>query len=532
MKLFEDFSISIVFTNRQKEKIVVEGVSKKGQNLLTYVPNGIDQRLKDCFSQAVNIKINFSPVLDLVKRLYTAFSNPDIIKPWNDFNTSVPPIHFIYGPPGTGKTTLLCNLLIEKFKNNPTIKALLLVPTNKAGDVLAKKLYKMDPDISIAKIGNPTDPELEALDPDIYQPSLNDMQFDGCNLVISTIHRLPYYQIAREQGGHYRLYSNDVSWDYLIFDESSMISLPYMIFALMALSAHAPETKIIVAGDPKQIPPIVDTTDKDLENLDMDDESIYKMFGIKSFCISEQLLVKRGIDVIENLSTQYRSVESIGKLYSQFSYEDLLKHGRNLKDIPIKELPSNFIKELSNPICLIDFPIDTENSVLTPKKLLYSSYHVYAGILTSELIRYLDICNSAKSSYTIGVVSPYKAQAMLMNKLILSLGITNNIQVICDTVHGFQGDECDIIIFLINPNNSYYTGHKNALLSKEYIYNVAMSRAKDHLWIINPFNFIRNNPFVEKIKCILNIQNSKIISSSKIENIIFGSTDFIVKNSY
>ena len=45
---------------------------------------------------------------------------------------------------------------------------------------------------------------------------------------------------------------------------------------------------------------------------------------------------------------------------------------------------------------------------------------------------------------------------MLMNKLITSSGISTKINVHCDTVHGFQGDECDIIIFVVNPNNTYF----------------------------------------------------------------------------
>ncbi len=200
---------------------------------------------------------------------------------------------------------------------------------------------------------------------------------------------------------------------------------------------------------------------------------------------------------------------------------------------PIKSLPNQFLQYLKNPVSLIDFPIASDNSVLQPKKLLYSSYQVYSGILVSEIIKFLDYCcNDEKEKFKIGVVSPYKAQSMLMNKLIISTGTSDNTQVYCDTVHGFQGDEYDIVIFIINPNNMYYTGHRNSLLSKEYIYNVAISRARDYLWILNPFRSISNNPFVQKLIDILAIKESEIISSNKIEKDIFGDGDFIVKNCY
>ena len=532
IELFEGFNISIVFKNHKRENIIVEGVSKKGQNLLTYIPSGIEGRLIYLFSSAVNISINFSPVLDLIKRLYNGFTNPLIITPWSNINESVPAIHFIYGPPGTGKTTVLCKLLENEYIERPVFKALVLVPTNKAGDVLAKKLYSNNTNLSIVRLGSATDPELEAIDEELYQASLSNVQLDSCNIVITTIHRLPYYQIQNDDGPDFKLYDNEIRWDYIIFDESSMISLPYLVFALMSLKTHNPQAKLIVAGDPKQIPPVVDTSDRDLENLEIDDESIYKMFKINSFKEEEQNLIRRPIDTIENLSTQFRSVQQIGQLFSEFSYQNLLLHGRNYSNAPIKVLPDSFIESLKQPISLINFPIDPGNSVLMPKKLLFSSYHVYAAILAAELIKHLDKCNKDKTGYSIGIISPYKAQAMLMNKLIISMGISDSLNIYCDTVHGFQGDECDIVLFLINPNNTYYTGHKNSLLSKEYIYNVAISRAKDYLWIFNPFKSITNNPYVEEIKEILSVKNSNIVSNERIELELFKDPDFIVRNSY
>ena len=134
---------------------------------------------------------------------------------------------------------------------------------------------------------------------------------------------------------------------------------------------------------------------------------------------------------------------------------------------------------------------------------------------------------------TIGVVSPYKAQSLLLNKLITSFDISSNINIHCDTVHGFQGDECDIIIFVVNPNQTYYTGHKKSLLSKEYIYNVAISRAKDFLWIFNPFTTILNNPFILQIQEISK-DNGRLnrIPSDKIEIEIFKESKYILNHSY
>jgi hypothetical protein len=527
IEAFENFSITLVFSNKIRENILVEGVSKKGQDLLVYVPIGIEDKLVANFDRVINISINFTPVLDLLQRLATAFSNNAIITPWEGIQDSLPPLHFIYGPPGTGKTTKLVNTLIEKYEEDYSFKALILVPTNKAGDVLAKRLVQRNSQIGVVRIGGPTDPELEQMDEDIYQISVDENIFDSCNVIITTIHRLPYYQVSVEHGASFKLFDQDkAKWDLVIFDESSMIGLTYFAFALHALKSNE---KIIIAGDPKQIPAVVDVSDKKLEELAMVDESIYKMLGIESFDPNDQQL--RSIDSIDNLQIQFRSVVEIGNLFSTISYNSLLKHGRNFQENPVKDLPSNFYIPLKSKISFIDLPIDVSNSIMEPKKLLYSPYHVYAGIIASELILKLDKCIDNNEKYTVGIISPYKAQAMLMNKLIISSGISNNITVFCDTVHGFQGDECDIVLFVINPNNTYYTGHQNSLLSKEYIYNVAISRAKDHLWIICPFNSIKNNTHVNKLIEVAG--NSKtLVEADTLEQYLFGENDFILRNTY
>jgi hypothetical protein len=527
IEAFENFSITLIFSNRQRENILVEGVSKKGQDLLVYVPKGIEDKIVVNFNKVVNISINFTPVLDLLQRLANAFSNEEVVAPWDKIEESLPSLHFIYGPPGTGKTMKLVDLLIARFEQDYNFKALILVPTNKAGDVIAKRLVEKNNQIGIIRIGGPTDPELEQIDEDIYQTSVDEIMFDSRNIIITTIHRLPYYQISIEHGANFKLYDQDYAkWDFVIFDESSMIGLPYFAFALKSLMA---KQKIIIAGDPKQIPAVVDASDKKLEELEMGDESIYKMLKIESFDRNEQNL--RDIDSIDNLQIQYRSVDEIGNVFSTISYKSLLKNGRDYEIKPVKELPSNFYSPLKSKISFIDLPIDVSNSIMEPKKLLYSPYHVYAGIIASELISNLDKCIDKNENYTVGIISPYKAQAMLMNKLITSSGISKNITVFCDTVHGFQGDECDIVIFVVNPNNTYYTGHPNSLLSKEYIYNVAISRAKDYLWVICPFNSITNNIHVNKLIDVAG-GNKTMVQADKLEQYLFGEKDYILKNTY
>lgn len=546
-----DFSLSVTMKNNRRIEVIVEGAQKQGQDLLIFCPKSISSEITENLDAVFQAEITFIPQIDLLKELKNAFANESNLDKWDEINESLPPLHFIYGPPGTGKTTSLCEKIIDIKEENPKTKILFLTPTNKAADVLSKKLLipSNDPNdkiarrlkklsennehLTITRIGRPTDPKLEDFDKEIYQSSVNDSVLKWADVLAMTIHRLPYTSVFTEElNNEIRLFKLEGHWDYVIFDEASMINLPYLVFAIMAISKFSPNVKFIIAGDPKQIPPVVDVNDKELEELDIQDENVYSMMNIRSFKENEQTL--RNGDSIQNLSIQYRSLGKIGQLFSELSYGGLLQHHREKTGSKPKKLPSELQKLICNNVLFIDIPLNNEDSVFKIRQLFYSSYHIYSAILVSEIIKFFDTALVEGESWSIGLIAPYKAQAVMMNKLIDSFGISEKIKIYADTVHGFQGDECDLIFFVSNPNKDYYTGHQKCLLSKEYIYNVAISRARDYLIVLHPFSAIPNNPFINRIKN--SYQNSFgtpiVKQSSEIETTLFRNINFIYESSY
>ena len=518
-----DFKITLIFDNGKKENINIEGVSKKGQDLLVYCRESLSNNTLTYLSRIFKVEIKFTPVIDLIDRLYKAFTNTSNIDQWDDIYNSIPPLNYIYGPPGTGKTTKLCNKINEIKKTDQKAKILVLTPTNKAADVVCKKLWEINSDLFAIRLSSPTDPELE--EEGIYRDIIDIDDMKSIDVVASTIHRLPYFDI-QDFGLLFKY-----TWDYVIFDESSMTGLHYITFAIMSLFKTNANLNFIVAGDPKQIPPVI-VDEKELENFDFQDENIYKMMNLESFNPEEQVI--REIDSIINLETQFRSLPEIGQLFSELSYSGLLKHYRVTDRKDSRALPNEFKKIISTNVTFIDIPLSEDNSIYKVNKLFYSSYHTYCSIFVSEIIKYFDSLNDSKVEWTIGLIAPYKTQAVLLSKLITSYGISKNIRVISDTVHGFQGDECDIVFFVCNPNNYFYSGHEKALLSKEYIYNVAISRAKDYLVVLHPFNVIRNNFFINEIgnSYKKNFGNASIKRAFDIEKILFNDENYIEKNSY
>ncbi|WP_435524606.1 DEAD/DEAH box helicase [Chryseobacterium indoltheticum] len=267
------------------------------------------------------------------------------------------------------------------------------------------------------------------------------------------MHRYPYYNWGYNHDD--RLKNLTDFWDYLIIDEASMITLPYITFACMCAMQKNKNTKIIIAGDPKQIPPIPELSDADLELINVKTENIYSMFELDSFDSDKQNLTKRDIDTILNLPIQYRSVPEIGDVFSEFSYNS--KVISNRKSSELRPFNQKIGSLFTRAVNFVSVPLKSEDPLYAHTKLIYSSYHIYTTILVAEILKFIEE-HIGDEIWTIGIISPYKAQAILISKLIGDFGFEGKIKITADTVHGFQGDQCDIIFYLVTPNGHRYSG--------------------------------------------------------------------------
>jgi hypothetical protein len=196
---------------------------------------------------------------------------------------------------------------------------------------------------------------------------------------------------------------------------------------------------------------------------------------------------------------------------------------------------------MKTAVTFIDMPLVKTVDAYRIFKLHGSSYHFYSAIMVMEMLKRFDAENSKgqNQEWSIGLISPYKAQAILMDKLVSSYGFSSKLRVVSDTVHGFQGGECDIVFFVCNPN-SYALGNMNGkmrercLMFKQYIYNVAISRARDYLVVIHPFSWERNNLYINRITNSYRLINGRceFIPFMELELKLFGVMDYIKNNSY
>lgn len=514
-----DIPLELVFHDGTSKRVVLECVSVKSYTLRVKLKTIIEIDNKD-LTQIVEAKIEAKSPAFLLEELKKSFLKLGYDDDYNMQKELCENIEFVFGPPGTGKTTYLAkNVIIPIMRGLESKKVLVLTPTNKAADVLVIRIMKeMGSDLSykdwLVRFGTTNDNAIEQSG--VFRDKTFDIRSLPKNVTVTTIHRFPYDYFLSNSTARFNL--NELEWDYIVVDEASMIPLVYMVYLLYK---ETPE-KFIIAGDPFQIQPIVE--------VDMwKNENIYTMVELKSF--AEPTTIPHPYPV-ELLTTQYRSIPVIGEVFSNFAYGGVLKPCRSVNSkINLDTDGIDF-----SPINLIKFPVKKYESIYRPKKLNKSNYQTYSAIFTFEFARYLSkqISGSNIEKIKIGIIAPYRVQSDLIEKLMRSATLPENIDVQVGTIHGFQGDECDIIISVFNPPPSI-SSSPDMFLNKRNIINVSISRARDYLFVLMPDDDtekVNELKYIKRVEALCKNGECSEWHTSEIEEIMFDSETYIEDNSF
>jgi hypothetical protein len=434
-----------------------------------------------------------------------------------------PDIEFVFGPPGTGKTTHLAEKVLIPRMRDEELKILVLAPTNKAADVLTNRIIeKMGDDFSyrswLIRFGTCNDDRIEAAG--VWKDRSFDAAAQERLVTITTTARFAYDGFSGPGGR--KLYEMD--WDLIIVDEASMISLAAIIYPLFCRKPQ----KFIIAGDPFQIEPIVAVEQWRNEN-------IYTLVGLaKPGSFANPKTEPHAYEVL-NLATQYRSVPAIGEVFSRFAYDGLLKHHRTAAErrpLPLEGFDPK-------PITLIKFPVSKYESIYRARRLdSKTPYQTYSALFSFELVRWISglLADQEDEVRRIGVIAPYRAQASILNRLNDSWDAKPaNVEIQVGTIHGFQGDECDIIITVLNPPPTISSSPR-MFLNKKNILNVAASRARDYLFLVIPDDETGGRENLRQINALETIVKKvgdfTEYHSHEIENLIWGRENYLEENTY
>lgn len=129
-----------------------------------------------------------------------------------------------------------------------------------------------------------------------------------------------------------------------------------------------------------------------------------------------------------------------------------------------------------------------------------------------------DLVKNRSYKGTIGIVTPFRGQVTLIRELFAkSPDMTKYLvdsELLIDTVHKFQGDEKDIIIFSSVVSKGIASSSLSFLRSQGNLFNVAITRARSHLTVIGDQATCKNSgvsylaSFVDYVES-LKVKNTK-----------------------
>jgi very-short-patch-repair endonuclease len=118
---------------------------------------------------------------------------------------------------------------------------------------------------------------------------------------------------------------------------------------------------------------------------------------------------------------------------------------------------------------------------------------IEAKAVVKELER---LCIQQGYSGTVGVVTPFRAQANRIRDLVNAHPhanlLLNKLDLLIDTVHKFQGDERDVIIFSPVVSKGIAVGAVGFLKKTDNLFNVAITRARAALIVVGDPSAAKN----------------------------------------
>lgn len=240
-------------------------------------------------------------------------------------------------------------------------------------------------------------------------------------------------------------------FDVLIAEEAGMATLPPLFHA-----ATLCRERVIVVGDPRQLPPIVQC----------DDERVRRAIGRTIFEVT--VPEPERSELVAMLESQYRMHPAIGALVGRTFYGGRLRHcaepaalaailGRD----PFPGAPITVVDTRGRTTC--------QRAANGTSRLNPESARLTADLALAAL---------RGGTTSIGVITPYAAHAAELRRLLATHADT----IECSTIHRFQGRECDIVILdLVDAAPM----RPSALLAEApNLLNVSISRARGKLVIV------------------------------------------------
>lgn len=409
----------------------------------------------------------------------------------------------VHGPPGTGKTTTLVHAVRLLAQTENTI--LVTAPSNTAADLLTERLS--DAGLEVTRIGN-----ISRVDESIISHTLEmklSQHPEAKNIkkvkvqAAEARRRAQRYKRSfgpEERAERRQLHqeANELSaWARQLEDRliDQILAASQVITATLVGAGHElldrlkfrtvvideaaqalePATwipitrasRVILAGDPFQLPPTVQSREAQKRGLDV--------------TLIEKLLQR--LPEVKLLNVQYRMNEQIMNFSNRRFYENALKAADSVRNHRLEITDDTPVSFIDTAGCGFEEKVQEKyKSRYNPEEFFILREHLY-------LLR--EAFNGGPLP-SIALISPYREQVLHMQKAIEEDAVLAELPLSINTIDGFQGQERDVVyISLVRSNGKGEIG-----FLKDYRrMNVAMTRARKKLIVVGDSATIGNDGF-------------------------------------
>lgn len=340
----------------------------------------------------------------------------------------------VFGILGTGKTTTLVEAITQLWKLKPHVKIFVTAYSNYAVDEIAKRVLSyVDKADCFRYYAQSMNRKRDQIDPNLLEISnLQSNPLTSFNVLLS--YRIVFCTLTNSGWLPLKGIPKN-SFDYIFIDEcasATEASAIIPISGLVSMNCHdSKNVKIIVAGDPQQLGPIVCC--KAVEDMGL---AISMMERLKNNEIYKAGTPSAYTKLLQN----FRSHQSILRVPNDLFYNAELI---SMATDSIANWALNW-RYLPNKLCPIIF-----HATLGYSKRDKDSTSLYNETEIQKIIIYVhrilqEGINGKKLTQTdIGIVTPYKLQCKKIKKKLKEYG-WKKIEV--GSVEQFQGQERMIII--------------------------------------------------------------------------------------
>lgn len=284
----------------------------------------------------------------------------------------------------------------------------------------------------------------------------------------------------------------EFNFDWVIVDEAGKATPPEILVPICL------GRKVVLVGDHKQLPPVVDESllklqDKARMNISKEDLEL---------SLFEYLERSLNDDCKNILDEQYRMNPVIGDLISKLFYEGKLvsKTSKEEKTIPLKMYESKPLVWLS-----------TASRSDRKEERISDSYRntCEAKLIFEQLLEIDEELGELKLKKETAIIAGYRGQRDKLTRIYESSykARFHNMSIEINTVDAFQGRETDIVFYSVVRSND---NGKLGFLKDVRRLNVAFSRARELLVVVGDHQCAQRrldidgqeNPFVGIIKFI------------------------------